>query len=535
VLGAAFAWIGVLLVILIDFEYGRDQGIYAVVARAILEGGAPYQDAWDFKPPMIFFVYAAARWLFGPEMAAVRILEALGHASLVWAFMIFSRRHVGSVRPGIIGGLVAVSAHVQLEFWHTGQPESFGAIATAWALVCATYTPAHGSTRAAGRAWLAWFTAAALYTFAALCKPPLGGGFLVSLGFILSARYFSRRQLRDLLPPVSAFLAGGLLVVGATWLFFVTRGAWQALESTLFVFVPEYTALSFDWGKLPRFFYRAVRASVVQYSAYVPVGLGLLLVLPRLSDREHRGFAHVVMVCVFQALGVALQGKFFGYHFSATLPLLGLLAGWGLWKLWLRVRTRTALAALTVAALLLLHDAHPGQLSRNGMTFLDRSLHRLRLTEDSGTKAVRNRLHTVAGINIGANKVAAEWIQRKTRDTETVFIWGFEPGIYDMADRRPASRYIYNVPQRLDWPGRAEARRELVQELRASMPAVFVVERNDAAVVVTGNKRDSATELNSYPELKGFLKRYYRREVGIERFQLNVLKPAVRKRRQQGS
>ena len=48
------------LALLAGYEYGRDQGIYAPVAGAIARGGAPSLDAWDFKPPAIFAVYAAA-------------------------------------------------------------------------------------------------------------------------------------------------------------------------------------------------------------------------------------------------------------------------------------------------------------------------------------------------------------------------------------------------------------------------------------------------------------------------------------------
>ena len=77
---------GVGCVLLFGYEYGRDQGIYASVAAAIARGGAPYLDAWDFKPPGIFVVYAAARAVFGPGMGAVRLLEIGAYASLLPAF-----------------------------------------------------------------------------------------------------------------------------------------------------------------------------------------------------------------------------------------------------------------------------------------------------------------------------------------------------------------------------------------------------------------------------------------------------------------
>jgi len=123
---------------LVLLHHGRDQGIYSVVGRTVLEGGAPYKDAWDFKPPGIYFVYALSRLLFGPGMHAVRITEALGFLSLVFAFVIFSRRHFGRWPAGFLGGALALLDHLRLGFWNTGQPESFGAVLLAWALVLAT-------------------------------------------------------------------------------------------------------------------------------------------------------------------------------------------------------------------------------------------------------------------------------------------------------------------------------------------------------------------------------------------------------------
>src|SRR5262245_7445629 len=59
------------------YRYGRDQGIYATVADSMLRGGMPYRDAWDFKPPGIFVVYAATRAVFGSGQWAIRLVEVL--------------------------------------------------------------------------------------------------------------------------------------------------------------------------------------------------------------------------------------------------------------------------------------------------------------------------------------------------------------------------------------------------------------------------------------------------------------------------
>jgi 4-amino-4-deoxy-L-arabinose transferase-like glycosyltransferase len=83
-------------------RFGRDQGIYAVVADTMLAGGMPYRDAWDSKPPGFFLVCALARGLLGPHEWSIRVLEVHGFASLIPAFAVYAKRFLGDVRPGLM-------------------------------------------------------------------------------------------------------------------------------------------------------------------------------------------------------------------------------------------------------------------------------------------------------------------------------------------------------------------------------------------------------------------------------------------------
>ncbi len=81
--------------------------------------------------------------------------------------------------------------------------------------------------------------------------------------------------------------------------------------------------------------------------------------------------------------------------------------------------------------------------------------------------------------------------------------------IYHLSARRPASRYIYNVPQRTEW-AQAESRQTLIRELTAAPPAAIVVVHHDSLPLVTGNRLDSATALRTFPELQRLLREEYR-------------------------
>ena len=110
--------------------------------------------------------------------------------------------------------------------------------------------------------------------------------------------------------------------------------------------------------------------------------------------------------------------------------------------------------------------------------------------------------------NARANRLAAQWIEANTPPDSTLYIWGFEPVIYDLARRRPASRYIYNAPQRSRW-SRDASRRILMEELERTRPAAIAVTSQDPVFPVTGNLADSAEALQGFPELVALLDAEY--------------------------
>src|SRR5256885_12737839 len=40
----------------LQFFIGRDSSVFLYVARRVQEGGGPYRDVWDHKPPLIYYL-----------------------------------------------------------------------------------------------------------------------------------------------------------------------------------------------------------------------------------------------------------------------------------------------------------------------------------------------------------------------------------------------------------------------------------------------------------------------------------------------
>ncbi|WP_437304231.1 glycosyltransferase family 39 protein [Sorangium sp. So ce388] len=553
----AIGAIAFLLLQILTYGYGRDQGIYAMVARAVLDGGMPYRDAFDFKPPGIFLIYALARALFGPAQWGIRALEVLGLAGMCLAMVSLAGRAFGDRRVGVVAAALAVLVHAQLDFWHTAQPESFGGMLTVFALLTATPRGGAGAPRPAPGA-AALIVSGALFGAAGLLKPPLAGGGVV-LAVALAApalaelagrgAALARRARRSdpgaprvpdrgaaalelerpaptapallwtALRPALLIALGGVLPVLACVAWFAAKGALGDLREVLFVFTPHYTALGWRDARVLDMAWHGVSEWLVRYSG--PLALGLCCLLALHPDRRERaGVALLAGVIAMHLVGVVMQAKFFPYHYGATWPLTAMLAALGLWKAWQRcVRHGAKAAAALVAALVATAFARSATKDVDE-DYLDRCAERVALLAAGARDLGRlDHLASVADVNAAANREVAAWLRERVAPGRPVFVWGFEPVIYDLAERPPATRYLYNVPQRAAW-ARQEARDALMRDLAARPPAAIVVERRDVFPSVTGDGIDSRDTLDGFPALAGLLEERYELAVFIEDFEI---------------
>lgn len=479
----------VLLVRLAGYGWGRDHGIFAAVAQAIAAGGAPYRDAWDYKPPAIYLVFTAAEALFGPGAWGLRILECLALASLAAPAVWLARRLVGDARAALPAVALALLGHVGLGFWHTGQPETFGGVALAWALPAAILGA--DPTLPRGRRALALALAGGAYAVAALFKPTLALALPVTLA---AALWPLRREAR--LGPAAAPLVGAALAGFA--LPFLAVGAWLAAAgalpdalAALTRFAPAHAALGWEKSSAFVLVLRAIGDFVAQIQPWGTLGAVALVAFGRRAEATHAlGVAGAALA------GVAVQAMFFRYHYDAAALPLGLLGGLGLWAalgalLDRRLGLEPALGFLALTALL---QAEPTAAFGTQDTPIDR--------EEADDAARRSASHgrRLADWSEATVNEAGRWIRENTPPGAPMYVWGYEPLVYVLAEQPASSRYIYDEPQRVSWD--PDARRSLLADLAARPPAVLVVQHGDRFPFLTGNDRDSAEELAAFPELQ---------------------------------
>lgn len=87
---AALLVIGAYLPLRRNYYPSHDYSIFAYIGKRILAGGLPYVDAWDHKPPLIFYLNALGLWLANGNLVGIWVLEivfVIGAALLMFALL----------------------------------------------------------------------------------------------------------------------------------------------------------------------------------------------------------------------------------------------------------------------------------------------------------------------------------------------------------------------------------------------------------------------------------------------------------------
>lgn len=529
--------------IMLTYGYGRDQGIYAVVARTITEGGMPYRDAWDFKPPGIFIIYALARLCFGNAQYGIRVFEAICIIGMIPILMRLSRLVWGERLIGLAAGAVNAFVQAELDFWHTSQPESFGGLFTMAGMLLAVQGEMAHRQKNSHRKSVAihWIGSGVLFGIAGLLKPPLaGGGAVLALIFALRslrapegssqglfrAWLLTRASIQKAFTPILYIAAGGVLPIALCALWFAFKGALSDLYQVLFVFTPHYTALGWEGSSLFGMIYWGFIEWLATYCSLMTVGV-LLFFAIGLRTREHYGALLFSSVIAIHLVGVIMQGKFFAYHYGATWPPTAMLAGYSLFWVWNRYARRSRLREIIFYLGIVIVSLGRSATKHTPESFRARTLARIRLFSQSPRdQAAIDRLAWIAEVHSGVNRAAGEFIKANVPADRPIFVWGFEPVIYDFAERPLASRYIYNVPQRVAW-AKAEARKALMREISAHPPAAIVVEHHDVFPHVTGDAIDSADSLADFGEFNEMLHTKYQMATTINTLDIYLELPSA--------
>jgi hypothetical protein len=507
---------------------GADQSLYAYVGDRIRDGGLPYRDAWDQKPPAIHFLYAAMRTIWADD-GVVAGADLAAAAAVAWLLY----RLGGALGPPGTGTCAALLFLLLSNpaFTRVGgirlrsQCETFIAVAVTAAFLF--LSTRRDSKRAAS-------------------TPVIAAGLLFGITFALkyNAAVFAIAGTAVLLlwrrltiPDFLRLCAGFAIAAGAVPIVFAFGGALRPLYDATIQYNLEYSGETYASAFEPLRYLLTFPIERARFDALWTLGgAGCLVLLPAaLGNRER--LMPVIWVAAACASIVINGSRGLPQYFVQANPALALAAGWGSILLWTWVRGvlfpakrslsrpgETARLATAAAALLIVIVAvwrvnqfpklveqtlFDARYALGGMT---RDAYLARYDDD-------RKYSALAAATLG------DFLRAHSSRTDRVFVFGFTCAAYVEADRVSASRFFWSRPVIVGFnAGRPGYGTEgLLSDLNLNRPAVIALQQKDWEP----DTNDSAPFFMSTPALAGWLRAYYVQSEGPQGFDIWLRRSAT--------
>src|SRR5579862_359082 len=424
-----------------------DEQVYAVVAHEMLQGGQPYRDAIERKPPLLFALY---KWIF--IAAGARNWMALHVTTIVWTGLTMAALY--RVASGLFGaqtGVWAAFLYGLFAAWGDYRNLALNGELLLNLPVVVAFALVIGGPRTTLRPELA--IAGSLIGAACLLKQPAAIAVIPIGLYLLRQDYRSPRHLRwsHAVLHVAVFAVAFTLPLVVAGFVLWRRGL---LEQAVYWAVLDH--------RLPlKVLVRRTLANAPRSCLFFAVSTLPLLVAAATSIFRGRRrerywsdhpaeFAALWMFLLVSIIGVGSNGQFDFHYFLLLLPWLALLG-----------------APFIVVDVDQLSERLPMLRPRQLAAWL------------ALTAVVFLVVDTIGLWRQRAVSVAANYVAAHTAIDDRIFVWGQgdrQTGMYLDADRRPASRHIATFSLTGHFSGRVrpDAWETLQQDFSAHPPRYII-------------------------------------------------------------
>jgi 4-amino-4-deoxy-L-arabinose transferase-like glycosyltransferase len=406
-LGIIFLTVAIRLPSLLHPQPIDSEGMYSVVANEIVDGGRPYADAVERKPPLLFWTYAAVFTIAGKFN-----WKALHIVALVWTLCAMAGLYViGHLLFDRATGLIAAFFYgVFQPFWSWKNLSFDGEmlmnlpIIWAWAIAL---------RRSSSRLRPELFPAGALLGAAFLLKQPAAIA-AVPLGiYLLLPSYRDSRSLTrtNSILQATMLTAGFVAAIGL-----VTIVLWkQGILHEAFYWTIADHDIPHVFGE------KGILLTLAFIGACLPLVLGAILACRDNNEiwvarRPERTALFGLLAA--SAIGVAAGGRFYAHYYVQLIPPLALLAAPYYARLWSRTMQP------------------PHWILRPAVTYAWLALTVIALSIIRWIELAPRRVPSEAG----------RYLSMHSSPEDRIFVWGQTAKMYLDARRRPACRYIIAAP-----------------------------------------------------------------------------------------
>ncbi|MBX3187238.1 MAG: hypothetical protein KF819_09490 [Labilithrix sp.] len=470
---------------------GRDQGIFQYIGWAVGQGEVDYRDIRDVNGPLVHLIHKILLALGGADEHRFHVLELFA-TGVSFAFvgaclpsLVARRKPRGYERAAWAAAawvVLGAQYHLYL-YWNQAQRESFCDWFLLPSLALQLVRPAR-EARAASRRIVA---IAALSTITWFGKPSFVLFTVMQLGVLLIDREVTLSAKQK----IARFALGGALGAAIPIAYLLRWGDIGAFARITFIDVPQI--YRFIWAKSAQEIFGEEGPLKVAAAGLAAAALLIGLVATRELPRR------VLVVALAPLCGivnVVVQHKGFGYHFhpvTATTHFGFLIVVAMLWERFRgaprkRPLGRHAAVVVAVAYALEVTSSMKGSPHiRNVWILAGGETPERRMTEEYFNSF---KSHDFFPWEM---RLGASWLRSNTSPDARVQVYGMDPYILFLAQRRSATPYIYAYDLNDDaaleggWSNRPTERdvarikaardaheHDMLTRLRAAPPEAFV-------------------------------------------------------------
>lgn len=497
-----------------------DEALYGEIANVILDGGVPYKDAWEQKPPAIYYFYALIFAIFGRNnLIAVHWVAAMTICGTCLGLLFIGKR-LGDIWLGLLSacGYAILASAGNASHFQAANTEIFAVACAVWGIgICLMDT----------RRFAKYCISGILIAVATFFKQPAGLCFIVTGAYLFlkdGSLSVTKDKLREIALIIAGMLATVLFVIGYFWYRDALYDFW--------IIGYWHNVLYMEGNDIRHGIHVALKNIPLFTTAnkifYIPATLLCFINFYRVIQRyirSHQILLKEVVLITWLVVGWVSTGlgwRFEGHYFYFVLPAVAVLSAdffVQAIKLALRWKRYGVIAAIFIG-LIYLYGAGYSIIYYSGFPPGRERMFRVLMDP-------KNR----SGLVI---KTVAQYVERHTDKKDTIFVWGFCPEIYTLSNRRCASRFIfcnfligqmtgdkyyYGDIERLDrtFPGSWE---KLMEDLYKKFPKYII------DISPTNYFKYGPYPVSRFYMLRDFLDKFYRYEGRMIDIDLYKLDPS---------
>jgi hypothetical protein len=430
----------------------RDEGVFGLIGRTILEGGLPYQDGIDHKPPLVFYLYAVILSIFPPTALGVHLFLHLYNLLTLSITFLFTSRVAGRSTAYWVALLYAIYSINPLVQGFTASTEMFMLLPIMLCLLFALIASEDNKPQIKYLLLSGIFGALACWFKQPAVLSVLFA--LILIGYRLWRSQDSSKRLPMIAKATLVWLAGGVAISVLIVSYFALHGVlneflyWSFQHSFLYSSEQSITnKMTMAWYGLTRVITNSPIIFIFAISAVFFRHDKLLL-----SIWMFYGF--FVLSLIGASLGFA-----YPHYFAQLIPSVVILAGMASNSIIQSISTIRLKYALSVTliAVVVLAEIIPN-------------------TDYHLSSAQHKFSRQFFGVNpFPESRSIARYLNENTEPFDKILIYGSEPQILLMADRASATAFYVIYPLlRSEFPRYLEFQERAIKEIKATQPKYIV-------------------------------------------------------------